>query len=235
MSQMKPLGEDRDTFMQRVRDALGRAQTEAPAEPAPEVDEAVVRLASSDDDLITMFADRAEVVGMHVHRVRQSDAAAKVCELLREAQAHCVGIAAGATGEQIGLEPSVREAGLEIADWRSGPGMSGQYELDAGITDVHAALAETGTLIVCSGPRHARGLSLAPPTHIALVRSTDILPDMIDYWRRLQGIPHTELPSSQALITGPSKTADIEGELITGVHGPGRVEIVVINEQNART
>ncbi len=221
-------GEPRDTFMQRVRNALGRKATAAPTESAPEVDDALARLASSSDDLLAMFTENAEKVGMHVHRANQPGAMAKVIELLRGAEAQHIGAAAGSTAEQLNLEAALRDAGLPLVDWRKSPGMDGQYQLDAGITDVHAALAETGTLVVCSGARHGRGLSLAPPMHIALVRASDVLPDMLDYWARRKGMPHTELPSSQVFITGPSKTADIEGELVTGVHGPGEVHIVLI-------
>lgn len=230
MSQMSPLGEHRDTFMQRIRAALDHARTEAPSDPAPDVDDALARLADTGDDLPSMFAERAATVGMHVHRVSQAHAMTKVCEVLHGVEARRIGVAAGTTGQQLEMNEALRQGGFEIADWRHAPGMDAQYDLDAGITDVHAALAETGTLVLCSGARHSRGLSLAPPTHIALVRGTDILPDMIDYWARLKGIPHTELPSSQVFVTGPSKTADIEGELITGVHGPGNVQIMLIED-----
>ena len=223
-------GEDRAAFMQRVRASLGNTRTDAPDEPAPAIDQALVRLAGVDDDLLAMFRERAIGTGMHVHRVDQPEATAKVCEVIRDARAHRIGVAAGIIGQQLGLEAALRNAGLEVAEWRSAPGMDGQYDLDAGITDVHAALAETGTIVLCSGARHSRGLSLAPHTHLALVRSSDVIPDMIDYWQRLKGIPNTELPSSQVFVTGPSKTADIEGELITGVHGPGNVHIVLIED-----
>ena len=99
-----------------------------------------------------------------------------------------------------------------------------------GVTDVHAALAETGTLICSTDGSHSRGASLIPPVHIAIVRERDIVPDMLDYWARLGGVPGGELPSSQSFITGPSKTADIEGVLVTGVHGPGEVHIVLVSE-----
>ena len=224
-------GENRDTFMQRVRRGLGRSQTAAPSEAPPEVDESLARLASADDHLPDLFAERAGTNGMHVHRLAQQDAIGKVCELLRDASASRVASAAGATGQALNLDAALREAGFTLPEWEEAPGMSdAQYALDAGITDVHAALAETGTLVMCSGARHPRGLSLAPPTHIALVRASDLLPDMIDYWQRMKGMPNTELPSSQVFVTGPSKTADIEGELITGVHGPGQVHILLIED-----
>ena len=91
-----------------------------------------------------------------------------------------------------------------------------------------AALAETGTLICCTDADHARGHSLAVPLHVAIVRQSDILPDMIDYMARIHGSSPADLPSAQTLITGPSKTADIEGVLITGVHGPGKVCVLIV-------
>ena len=107
--------------------------------------------------------------------------------------------------------------------------MHSQYEADVGITDVHAALAETGTLVCQAGPLHGRGHSLVPPVHVAIVRRSDILPDLLDLVARMPENSR-ELPSAIALITGPSKTADIEGILITGVHGPGRVFVLLVED-----
>ena len=231
MTETNPHSEPRESFMQRVHGALGRKRTEAPSESAPEVDQSLARLAEDMDELMGLFTERAEAVGLIVHRVQGNDAADTVIETLRSAGAERVALAAGEAGANIELEEALRDAAFTLSEVEAGPGMApSQYELDAGITDVHAALAETGTLVLCSDAKHPRGLSLAPPTHIALVRCTDILPDMIDYWAQQKGLPNTELPSSQTFVTGPSKTADIEGELITGVHGPGAVHVVLIED-----
>ena len=122
------------------------------------------------------------------------------------------------------------DRGITLCDWQSDPTMKNHYAVDAGVTDVHAALAETGTLICCSDSTHGRGLSLVPPIHIAIVRRSDILPDMLDYMATCESTDPADLPSAQALITGPSKTGDIEGVLITGVHGPGRVLICLVED-----
>ena len=120
---------------------------------------------------------------------------------------------------------------MDILDWRHEGGVDAQFDVDAGITDVHAALAETGTLICCSDTEHSRCLSLVPPLHVAVVGRRDVLPDMIDFWRSVEAESDGTLSSSISFITGPSKTADIEGELITGVHGPGRVEIYLVEDE----
>ena len=224
-------GEDRETFMQRVREPLGRTAGEKLSEPAPEVDESLARLAGADDDLPAMFARNAETLGMFVQQLTTSELGERLRALLDELEARRIVFGVGAAVEQqLGVSAQLDGAAVEPIDWAEARGMSPQFDADAGITDVHAALAETGTLICCTDARHARGLSLAPPRHIALVRASDIIPDMIDYWQRLKGLPAGELPSSQAFITGPSKTADIEGELIKGVHGPGQVHILIIDD-----
>jgi L-lactate dehydrogenase complex protein LldG len=221
-------GETRDAFLARVRQALEHDKSDAPAEPAPAVDEALVRLASAEDDLPTLFARHAEDIGLKVHRVASREAAEKVVALLEAIGAKRLVCCAGATGEAIGLLDALGDRYTFIEPDAEGFGPC--YDSDAGISDVNAALAETGTLICCAGHDRPRATSLVPPNHLALVRASDILPDMIDYFARLKGIPGRDLPSSQAFITGPSKTADIEGVLVTGVHGPGRVDVVLIED-----
>jgi L-lactate dehydrogenase complex protein LldG len=122
------------------------------------------------------------------------------------------------------VEQAVQSAGRQQCDWRGATGLGAQYDAAVGITDVDAALAETGTIIVRSDAMRSRGTFLVPPIHIAIVRARQILPDMLDFWREFQGKP----PTSLVFISGPSKTADIEGILITGVHGPKAVHVVLV-------
>jgi L-lactate dehydrogenase complex protein LldG len=226
--QMDERGESRASFLARVSRALGRPQVVPPAEPAPKVDERVVRLAGPDEDLATLFAQRAEEVGMNVQRVDAASAGPALRALLKRCSATRVVVGTGPANADLGIAQALGEGGVAMVDWQGWPGFEIQYDVDAGITGVHAALAETGTLICCSDACHSRGLSLVPPIHIAIVRAGDILPDMIDYWARLSSSASGELPSSQVLITGPSKTADIEGMLVTGVHGPGQVHVLLV-------
>ena len=70
-------------------------------------------------------------------------------------------------------------------------------------------------------------MSLLPPVHIAVADRSQLLPDLFDLFRQL---PPEEMPSCVSLITGPSKTGDIELRLVTGVHGPGEIHVVLIGE-----
>jgi L-lactate dehydrogenase complex protein LldG len=98
---------------------------------------------------------------------------------------------------------------------------------DVGITSCDWAIAETGSLAVCSRPGQERVASLLPPVYFSIVEREQIVPDLIDAIGMLQAASEP-LPSNVTLITGPSKTGDIELELTTGVHGPGKWRVIVI-------
>ena len=103
-------------------------------------------------------------------------------------------------------------------------------EADIGITGVEYALAETGTFVMLSSPREGRLISLLPPVHIAVFSRSRILADLNEL---LSKIPNpAEQSSSMVLITGPSRTADIEQILVRGVHGPGEIYAVIVEEKN---
>jgi L-lactate dehydrogenase complex protein LldG len=221
----------RENFIRRMQEAMGRpVGVPTLASPPPQVNENMARLARPTDDLVTMFCKRAEVSGMKVYRLKSTEVNKQILALLEEAKAQRIVVGVGTLPQGLPLKEAIRKKGMEVVDWAATPSMDCQFDANVGITDVHAALAETGTMICCSDSGHSRGLSLIPPIHIAIVRKSDILPDMFDYWARYKGVPSDKMPSSIAFITGPSKTADLEGILITGVHGPGKVHVVVADD-----
>jgi L-lactate dehydrogenase complex protein LldG len=99
---------------------------------------------------------------------------------------------------------------------------------DIGITSADYALAETGTLVMLASKQEARLVSLLPPVHVAVVPRARIVANLDEL---LTLIPKpAEQTSSMVLITGPSRTADIEQILVRGVHGPGEVYVVIVEE-----
>ena len=221
----------RENFIAHMQKSMGRpVGTPTLASEPPVVKENMARLARPTDDLVTMFCKRAEISGMKVYRLKAADSNKQILALLEEAKAERIVVGVGALPQGLSLKEAIRKKGMQVVDWAATPSMDNQFDAHVGITDVHAALAETGTMICCSDSGHSRGLSLIPPVHIAIVRKSDILPDMFDYWARYKGVPNTQMPSSIAFITGPSKTADLEGILITGVHGPGKVHVIVADD-----
>lgn len=131
--------------------------------------------------------------------------------------------------------PFLAECGIANLDYvRSG--ITNREELreicrtaDFGITSADYALAETGTLVMISSPREARMISLLPPAHIAIVPAHRILTGLDEL---LTILPKpAEQTSSMVLITGPSRTGDIEQILVRGVHGPGEFHVIVVNDE----
>jgi L-lactate dehydrogenase complex protein LldG len=99
---------------------------------------------------------------------------------------------------------------------------------DIGITSADYALAETGTLVMLASRQEARLVSLLPPVHVAIVPRSKILANL-DALLSLHPKP-AEQSSSMVLITGPSRTADIEQILVRGVHGPGEIYAVIVED-----
>lgn len=224
----EPARTTREAFLTRISDALGRDTLPADIPAPPDVDDALVRLAGHDADLAEMFAANASEIGADVRRCTAAELNETLIGVANELDIKSVVSLLDVLPQASDIHGALGEAGISRLDWRDDASMTSAYQADAGLTGVHAALAETGTLICNSDAAHARGASLAPPVHIAIVRHSDVLPDLMDYLPRLEGLYPSEYPSAQALITGPSKTADIEGVLITGVHGPGRLVILLV-------
>ena len=103
-------------------------------------------------------------------------------------------------------------------------------QADVGVTGVEFAVAETGTAVLSSDSETGRLVGLAPPVHIVIVKRGQILPSLDELfllrkWQSVNGLA----PQYTNLISGPSRSADIEYTLVTGVHGPGDVRMVLVD------
>ena len=88
-----------------------------------------------------------------------------------------------------------------------------------------AGIAETGTLLLVSGPQTPTGLNFVPPHGIVLLRRGDIVGSWEDGWDLLQ---RSALPRAVNFVTGPSRTGDIEQKIQIGVHGPVRLHVILV-------
>jgi L-lactate dehydrogenase complex protein LldG len=94
---------------------------------------------------------------------------------------------------------------------------------DAGISRALYGLADTGSVVLAASPEEPRATSLLPSAHISLLARDRILPGLPELFAAVGGT----LPSALAIVTGPSRSTDIEQKLAIGVHGPGEVHIVL--------
>lgn len=136
--------------------------------------------------------------------------------------------------DRLGLNAYLQERDITRVDYEQSISLNqparrlSQLACDIGITSVDLAIAETGTLLMCARPGQERVASLLPPMHVAIVERSQIVPDLLDAFRILHERGLQNLPSNITLITGPSKTGDIELQLTTGVHGPGKWRVIII-------
>jgi L-lactate dehydrogenase complex protein LldG len=111
--------------------------------------------------------------------------------------------------------------------------MKACFEARFGLTGVDFVLAETGTLVVTSRTERSQLASLAPPVHIALYRPEQIVASLEEIleWMASQDANHRAPPGrSVVLITGPSRTGDIEMTLTIGVHGPQEIHAILVED-----
>jgi hypothetical protein len=105
------------------------------------------------------------------------------------------------------------------------------WDADAGVTGVIGAAAESGTLALGAAPGTPRRMSILPPVHVALVPLSRLVAgyaDLIDLLGRLD-----PLPSGIQLVTGPSRSGDIEMAMIQGMHGPRELHVVLYPDDGA--
>lgn len=103
--------------------------------------------------------------------------------------------------------------------------------VEVGVTSADYALADTGSLIFLSESGESRLLSLLPPCHIAIIDRAKILTGLDELFTLQPDLGASS--SAMVLITGPSRTADIEMRLVRGVHGPGELHVVIVDHVTA--
>ncbi len=211
---------DRASFLARL--AKGRVQPPARPLESPEPPPA---------DPLEELTQKLRATGMGVHLLASAEAALQqALALIKDSGAQRLGAAdLGPELNQL-LAGAAEKAGLEVVKAGDDRAASDTIEpLSAGLTRAEMAVAQVGALVQVARPGGGRLLSLMPPLHVALLHAGDILPALSDLAEALKDPARFPggLPPAVSLIGGPSKTGDIEAVIVLGVHGPGRVEVVI--------
>jgi L-lactate utilization protein LutC len=213
--------QSRTDFLERVRQAIRAGRAAGLPEQPPA--RGAVGYEGAGQNPSVAFRDALVAAGGRFHAVSdRAHAATAVCELVGHLAARKVLIGRGPLIGSLGLAPRLSSVGIETIPPETGFG--GFFAADASVTGVDCLVAETGTLVIRTSMDEPRSLSLIPPVHIAVAEENQIIPDLFDLFPPDAPRP----PSCLTLITGPSKTGDIELRLVTGVHGPGQVHLVLI-------
>ena len=108
---------------------------------------------------------------------------------------------------------------------------TGFEQAEVGITLCEALIARNGSVMVSNASAAGRRLSIYPPQHIVVARSSQLVTDLKDAFKLIAGKYGSDLPSMISTITGPSRTADIEKTLVLGAHGPKELIVFLIEEE----
>jgi L-lactate dehydrogenase complex protein LldG len=218
----------RETVLGRVRSALGRAGSDSEARARAEsylAEQTQGPRPAMPADLVGRFMARARDMESTLERV--ADLAEIPARVARYLDALELPAALAAQKSHAGV------CWPEFAslDWK-GAGLSiearpttGQDRL--GITGAYCGIAETGTLVMLSGADAPTATTLLPDTHIAVLGADRIVAGMEDAFALIAG-ERGALPRAMNMISGPSRTGDIEQTIVLGAHGPYRVHILVL-------
>lgn len=204
----------RERILQRVSDALGQRRgaivpPAASRRPAPA-------------DLLANFRERLTAVA---GEILDHDATQPLVDTiafrLRQAGARTVAFGGGAAMRQLAAELTQRGFTVLAADAAT----EAIAQADAGVTEAQWGISETGTIVLDDEAARGRRASLLPPLHLAVLDKRSILPTLDDAIDRAAA--SGRLPHALTLVTGPSRTADIELQLVVGVHGPQELVVVL--------
>ncbi|MDP2506193.1 lactate utilization protein C [Oceanobacter sp. 3_MG-2023] len=220
----------RNTILARLRQgqanqASAASRTDLP--PMPRLDKAVWR---------SRFIELLESNHADVVPCSEDDWQQQLAEVLQQQQVTSLCLGNSPANRELADELTSRVATLSVQlfdDAVAAPADSGMRQqlfeqLDAGFSRASAALAETGSLVLATGPEEPRTVSLVPPLSLVLVRQSTLVANFsaLIEQPRWQG----KLPTNWLLISGPSKTADIQQTLAYGAHGPKQLVVLLLDD-----
>lgn len=232
---MTPYGSDRESFLARVRQAvlLGRTYRVA-VKPVPDS----AAYVGCPEDRCAAMAKEVTEVGGRAHIANDDEQARRILgQILRAVEPRIALCWRHPLLDRLQLGSILHSMGIQSFDFEQLAKMDDDQRrrvvlsADLGITSATLAIAETGSLVMQARPGSERLASLLPVVHLAIISESQIVPDLFDAIADLDPVDRSApLPSNVTIITGPSKTGDIELQLTTGVHGPGYWHVLIIRE-----
>lgn len=213
-------GDARGAMLARIRAALG-----APARSEADERRIAVRIGAPPPgprpppgaDPLAQFLAKAAANLFTVERVAALEAAvAAVRAVLAESDAP----------PDISVAPALAHLPWP-ADWRLNLGPGRRHEA-LSVTPALAGIAETGSLVLVSGPGSPTTLTFLPDTHVVVLRAADVVPYPEDVWARLRAAGDG-WPRTVNIVSGPSRTADVGGIIVRPAHGPKAVHLLLVD------
>lgn len=218
----------RAAVLGRVAAALGRGDGASPVGVEDRPPDVAARLAGGrrhtlprvDEDLAGALVRRMESVQMSVVRLQRTEDVPGAVAFWLESEA---------LGGDVTVAPAL--GALDWPDGADGQGRTWRRGAASGteatsVTPCLAAVAETGSVVLASGPGTPATLNFLPENHVVVVRADDVVAHVEDAFERLRALEG--LPRALNFVTGPSRTADIEQTIEIGAHGPRRMHVLIV-------
>jgi L-lactate utilization protein LutB len=221
----------RDTLKDRHLQLQPAAATTATGRPVLNGGEDLAAARRGPTDPVKRFQQELESLGGTFIRCSDQDLGQTVVHALRERRIKKLIAWRDQSAALTEVRRLLEADGMEIVDGvievgdRRSTDLQNLDGIDAGLTGAQAGFADTGTVVLPAGPGKPMTASLLPWVHICLLPASRLFPDLRT-WLRQDGREQLARASSVVLVTGPSRTADIELTLTRGVHGPGEVVVV---------
>jgi L-lactate utilization protein LutC len=219
---------DRKAILDRVSESVRQGGHAGKTPPLPERDG--VGYQGGGEDPVQRFSEMLAAAGGKLSQAANvTSAVTEVLSHIKRLNARRVLLGCEPVLERLDLARVLREQDCEVtltSELLSTNGRERFFAADIAVTGVDYLIAATGSIAMQSRTQQPRFASLLPQVHVAVALYEQLLPDLFDLFDRLD--PQL-LPSCITLITGPSKTGDIELRLVTGVHGPGEVHVVLLD------
>lgn len=233
--------QNRESFLNNLVENLGRSRrTEGVERPEWSVSpQWEVYQGYSQDKLVDVLEEQCKVIHTDFRRTDAAGLQDVLKETVDRYQGKSIIAADDSRNQEYSLDSFYQRMeadGVEVHIWDAGKGKENQVfaeRADVGITFSDATLAESGTVTLFNNKGNGRSISLLPKTYIAVIPKSTIVPRITQAARHIHEANQQghEVSSCVSFITGPSNSADIEMNLIVGVHGPIKVTYIVVEDK----
>ncbi|MHA6259101.1 LutC/YkgG family protein [Sporosarcina sp. CAU 1771] len=233
--------QNRDPFLDKLASRLGRPRITEPVKRptwslSPQWD---VYKDYSQDELVDVLEKQCKVIHTHFKRTTLANLSVLLKEVIQAHDGNKVIAANDQRNAKFGLDLIYKElqsSGVDIRQWDASIGKANQVfaeRADIGITFSDVTLAESGTVTLFNDKDNGRSISLLPRVHVVIIPKSTIVPRMTQAVKQIHDANQQgeAVPSCISFISGPSNSADIEMNLIVGVHGPVEATYIVIEDE----
>lgn len=210
----------RDTILAAVKAALANLPEQLPE--MPDMHSAIYQSQDETDPAVWFAQNFTARKGVFFYAQSLEEFRAQISALVKERGFKNIHVWEKELAEELGA-----------ADFKFSSHDRNFMEVDCGITLCECLIVRTGSMLMSSRQLAGRRLSIFPPTHIVVASTSQLLPDIKDGMAFIQKKYGERLPSMISLVSGASRTADIEKTLVLGAHGPKELILFLIDDVEA--